>query len=119
MHSKADEYLRNMIEIDGGWRIRETERYFIDVLKMSNWRIVTTPKSAPWEYERGWCYREAFTVVVLRCWGFDPDKGEEPIGWIKEVKTERRGCAWYRRSQIKKHEGYDPDCPDCGNESLS
>jgi hypothetical protein len=106
--------------IEGGWRVRETGRYFIDVLHFGrNWRIVTTSKRYPMEYERGWCYQgETLIAVVLRCFVFDPDAGQEPTGWIKEVSTERRACAWYHFSTIKRHHGYDPDCEDCGNERL-
>lgn len=111
---------RGSVQIDGGWRIRTTERFHIDVLRMNfNWRIVTTYRHSDWEYDRGWCYQEPLMVVVLRCGTFDPDRGEEPIGWVKEVRTERRGCAAYRLSKIRAHRGYDPHCPDCGNEKLA
>jgi hypothetical protein len=104
---------------DGTWRVRETEHYFIDILRMGyNLRIVTVPKSETWSYERGWCYQEEFAMVVARCYQFDPEKGEEPVGWVKEPGTGRRGCAWYFRSKIRAHRGYESDCPDCGREDL-
>ena len=107
--------------VEGGWQVRETEHYFIQVIRMgANQRIVTVPKAWPEMYERGWCYnQEALTAVILRCQLFDPDQGEEPVGWVKEAGTERRGCAWYYRSTLKAHRGYDPECMDCGNELLS
>lgn len=110
------------IAIDGGWRVRETKDYYVDVMTMAfgNKRIVETPKADPVGYERGWCYHEPLPVVVLRCFTFEPgDRGSEPVGWVKQVGTERRGCKSYYRSKIQEHEGYDPDCPDCGNEALA
>ncbi len=107
------------VAIEGGWRVRTTERFHIDVIRMGfNWRMVTTYKDSDWQYERGWCYQEPLVVIILRCATFDPDIGEEPAGWVKEVRTERRCCAAYYRSTIQAHNGFDPDCPDCGNESL-
>lgn len=109
------------VATEDGWRVRETDRYFVDVLKMmfGNLRIVLTPKDMPLTYERGWCYSGAsFVEVVLRCHTFDPDRGQEPAGWVKAVGTERRACANYHRSQLRLHTAYDPECPDCGNEAL-
>lgn len=108
------------VQIHGGWRVAETERFWVDVLVMmfGNTRIVLTPKSNPLEYTRGWCYRDGLTPTVLRARLFDPDKGEEPTGWVKEVGTERRACASYIRGR-REHGGYDPACPDCGNERLA
>lgn len=110
-----------IVGIEGGWQVRETEQYFIQVIRMgANQRIVTVPKAWPEMYERGWCYnRESLVNVILRCQLFNPDLGEEPTGWIKEAGTERRGCAWYYRSKIKAHRGFDPDCSECGNELLA
>lgn len=107
------------VVIEGGWRVRETGRYFVDVMRYSNLRMVITPKAHPMGYDRGWCYQEPLHVVIMRCFTFDPDAGEEPIGWVKEVGTERRGCAAYYLSEIKAHKGFDPDCPDCGREELA
>ncbi len=106
--------------VEGGWQVRETDDYFIQIIRMgANQRIVTVPKAWPEMYERGWCYnQEALHAVILRCQLFNPDVGEEPEGWVKEAGTGRRGCAWYIRSTIKEHRGYLADCPDCGNESL-
>lgn len=110
-----------IVAIDGGWQVRETERYFIQVIRMgTNQRIILVPKDWPHIYERSWCYNgETVVAIILRCQLFNPDEGEEPTGWVKEPGTERRGCAWYYRSRIKAHRGYDPDCADCGNESLA
>lgn len=107
-------------QIHGGWRVVETEHYWVDVLVMmyGNTRIVLTPKANPLEYTRGWCYQDGLTATLLRCTMFDPEAGEEPAGWVKEVGTERRACAAYHRG-ARLHRGYDPDCSDCGNEALA
>lgn len=106
--------------IHGGWRVRETEHFWVDVLTMmfGNTRIVVTPKDQPLAYLRGWCYSDGLTLTVLRAGTFDPEAGEEPVGWVKEVGTERRACAAYVRGG-RRHRVYDPSCPDCGNAALA
>ena len=54
---------------DGGWRVKETDTHWIDVIPMIyNWRVTTTPKSCPMVYDRGWCYQgtgpAAFAAAV-------------------------------------------------------
>lgn len=102
--------------ITGGWRVRETGRYFVDVLVMAygNTRIAITPKDDESGYDRGWCYHEEPWHTVLRCLTFDPDSGGEPVGWIKEAGTERRACAGYYPPG--PHREHVPECPDCGRE---
>jgi hypothetical protein len=111
--------IENPQRIEGGWRVRETEYYFIDVMVMmgGNLRVTLTCKDAPGFYARGWCYHDSLPAVVLAAGAFDADGGEEPIGWIKEIGTERRSCASYYRGG-RRHKRYSPDCPDCGNEAL-
>jgi hypothetical protein len=111
--------IENPQRIEGGWRVRETEQYFVDVMRMAygNLRIVLVAKDSPYFYERGWCYHDSLPAVVLAAGVFDPDAGEEPVGWIKEVGTERRCCASYYRGG-RRHKRYDPACDDCGNEAL-
>lgn len=106
-------------QIHGGWRVRETERYYVDILVMmfGNTRLVLTSKDNPLEYARGWCYRDGLTATVLRASMFDPELGEEPAGWVKEVNTGRRPCASYLRGR-REHTAYVAACPDCGDESL-
>ncbi len=103
--------------IDGGFRVCETERYYVDVLTMmfGNLRIVTTPKASPLTYERGWCYHDPIGTVVLTALSFDPDAGEEPAGWVKETGTNRRPCASYLTGP-RQHEKYVAECPDCGRD---
>ena len=62
--------------------------------------------------------------VVLDMWVDDdavavnPDGDDEPVGWVKQVGTERRACGWLRRSRLQAHAGFDPACPDCGDPAL-
>lgn len=111
-------FLDPPVVVDGGWRVRETDRYFVDVMVMlfGNLRIVIVPKDQPWSVERGWCYsNDDLIAVILRCGTFDPDAGGEPEGWVKEVGTERRPCAArFRPANSGLHERYIADCPDCG-----
>lgn len=101
-----------MIEIDGGWRLRTMDTCHVDILKMAygNLRIVLADLDGG-GYARGWCYQEPLTAVVLRAFLFNPDAGEEPIGWVKEAGTERRACAWL--FPAGEHKGYDPECQHC------
>lgn len=110
----------NVQRIDGGLRVHTTSRFHVDILIMlgGNLRLVTTPVDHPLEYTRAWCYRRPIIEVVLAAAAFDPDGDDEPTGWIKHVGTERRACAWLRHSRRQAHTGYDPDCPDCGDERL-
>jgi hypothetical protein len=74
----------------GGWRVKETGAHWIDVMPMIyNWRIVTTPKSCPLVYDRGWCYQgtgpAAFTAAVLAAWAWDGSDETEPPGYLKRA----------------------------------
>lgn len=79
--------------IDGGWRVRSTVLFHVDILRMlgGNLRVVTTSVSAPWSYARAWCYRRPWVEVVLLAAAFDPDGPQEPAGWIKQSVPIRRG----------------------------
>ena len=107
--------------VEGGWRVRSTNQFHVDVLRMlgGNLRVVTTPVLEPWSYTRGWCYQRPWVEVVLAASAFDPDGDDEPVGWIKQIWTERRACAWLRKSDRREHLGFDPRCADCGNEALA
>lgn len=106
------------VRIDGGWRVRETGHYWIDVMVMmfGNTRIVTTPKATPDQYERGWCYQGPLAVTILRCGTFNPDAGEEPEGWVKEAGTDRRPCGSLFPPR-GEHRAYVAACPACGGET--
>jgi hypothetical protein len=106
-------------QIHGGWRVKETDHYWVDVLAMmfGNTRMVITPKDSPYEWLRGWCYNDGLTPTVMRAAAYDPEAGGEPEGWVKEVGTERRPCAGYIRGR-REHATYVAECPDCGDESL-
>lgn len=109
------------VQIADGWRVRQTEHYFVDVLVMmgGNSRIVLTPKSLPEVWDRGWCFRGPLVETVLRCGTFDPeDPSSEPEGWIKQPGTERKACAGYYPRILDGHQRYLADCPNCGDEAL-
>ena len=106
--------------IDRGWRVHSTTRFYVDILRMlgGNLRVVTTPVDQPLTYTRAWCYQRPLIEVVLAAAAFNPDRDDEPTGWVKQVGTERRACAWLRGSKLQKHSGFSPGCPDCGNTAL-
>ena len=72
----------------GQWRVNETATHYIDILEMIfNWRIVTTPKSCPLVWDRGWCYQgkdlAAFLTVVAMAQAWDGSDETEPEGYFK------------------------------------
>ena len=110
-----------LVRIEGGWRVWSSTLFHVDVLRMlgGNLRVVTTPVEQPLEYTRAWCFQRPLVEVVLAALAFDPDDlGSEPAGWVKQVGSERRPCGWLRRSVLRLHVGFDPECSDCGDESL-
>jgi len=118
--SSATSVVGPIQRINGGWRIHSTARFHVDILKMLGWnlRLVTTPVDQPLTYTRAWCYQRPLVEVVLAAAAVDPDGDDEPVGWVKQVGTERRACAWLRGSKLQAHLGFDPTCPDCGNQAL-
>lgn len=78
--------------IEGGWRIKQTQHHYIDVMRMMfNYRIVTTPVSFPMVYDRHWCYQgtdsRAFTHAVVAAAMWDGSDDTEPEGWNKNGQT--------------------------------
>jgi hypothetical protein len=78
--------------VDGGYRVKETATHFIEVyLQIYNWRLVTTPKSDPLCWSRGWCYAgtgvQSFTAAVMAAKAWDGSAGTEPEGWNKNLQT--------------------------------
>ena len=78
--------------IDGGFRVKETETHWVDVLKMIwSWRIVTTSKDVPESYDRHWCYAGTSLLSLIRAVGaaaeWDGSDGTEPEGWNKNGQT--------------------------------
>lgn len=76
--------------IDGGYRIKETETHYIDVMRMLfNWRITTTPKDFPFVYDRGWCYQGTgiigFLPAALAAIAWDGSDDTEPAGYFKRA----------------------------------
>lgn len=80
--------------IDGGWRITQTERHYLDVMKMMfNWRLAETPIDMPMVYDRYWCYQgtgsKAFTAAVTAAAMWDGAADTEPLGWNKNGQTQQ------------------------------
>lgn len=64
-------------------RIKETETHYIEVVPMAfNDRIVMTPKSTPYTYDRYWCFDRG-PAAVLAALAWDGATDTEPVGWIK------------------------------------
>jgi hypothetical protein len=111
-----------VVRIEGGWRVWSSARFHVDVLAMlgGNLRVVTTPVERPLEYTRAWCFQRSLVEVVLLALAFDPDDvGSEPVGWVKQVGSERRPCGWLAKSVGRLHVGFEPACVECGDESLA
>jgi hypothetical protein len=81
-----------VVPVDGGFRVKETETHQIDVLRMLfNWRVATTPKDLPWSYDRHWCYAGTSFTTLMRAVqavaDWDGSDGTEPEGWNKNGQT--------------------------------
>ena len=81
-----------LTRIEGGYRIKETETHYIDVVRMLyNWRVVRTPKNSPLTWDRGWCYSgtgwDTLMAAALAAWNWDGGDDTEPPGWNKNVQT--------------------------------
>jgi hypothetical protein len=77
-------------EDGSGFRVKETETHWIEVLYMIwNWRIVRTPKCSPGTYDRGWCYFGTdlltFAAAVLAASAWDGADDSEPAGYSKNA----------------------------------
>lgn len=96
--------------------LRTLNGYHVEVVRMcwGNLRVVTTPVQSPLFYDRGWCYsRVTVAHVAVLASQFDPaDPHDEPVGWVREVSTQRRACA--HLYPPGEHWGYSPECPRCG-----
>jgi hypothetical protein len=82
----------NIKDIDGGFRVRETETHVIDIHRMIfNWRITRTAKNKPLTYDRAWCFYGTDIISLLRTvkaavyWDGADDTA--PEGWDKNVTT--------------------------------
>ena len=78
--------------IDGGWRVKETDTHYIDVLEMIyNFRVAATPKSDLSCYDAGYCYigRDVGTFMraVLGANAWDGPGHGDPPGWDKNALT--------------------------------
>lgn len=123
MNARSDRTLPPFEEIEGGWRIRSTERWDVLVLNMGfNWRIAIKAHADPdWvQWTRAWCYpknEHDLASVVMRAMIFDADGSHEPIGWIKEAQTSRVACKSRYPRPNNQHTQYDPDCEHCTQEN--
>ena len=75
-----------------GFRVHETDDYFIDVIEMLfNWRVVAAPKSCPLTYDAAYCYigkdQPTFIAAVLGARVWDGPGTGHPPGWDKYVNT--------------------------------
>jgi hypothetical protein len=78
--------------IDGGFRVKETETHYIDVLRMIfNWRVARSPKECGWSYDRHWCFAGTSFVTLLRAVSaaaeWDGADDTSPAGWNKNGQT--------------------------------
>ncbi len=101
------------------WSVQTRASCHVDIWPMAfgNLRVVlaTLDRSS---YGRAWCYQRPLIEVAMLAAAFNPEAGEEPIGWVKEVGTERRACNGYYPRIRDGHLAYDPDCANCGDERL-
>lgn len=73
-----------------GYRIKETETHYIDVIQMIfNWRVIAVPKSMPQVIDRGWCYQgtglDGFLPAALAAIAWDGSEYTEPPGYFKRA----------------------------------
>lgn len=81
------------VPVAGGFRVKETETAWIDVLRMIfNWRVANTLKSDPDSSRRHWCYAGTSLLTLIRAVGavaeWDGADGSEPEGWNKNGQTD-------------------------------
>lgn len=77
---------------EAGFVVKETPTHLIVVCPMLfNWRVCTTPKCAPYSYDRFWCYAgrdaESFHRAVAAAMAWDGADDTEPEGWNKNGQT--------------------------------
>jgi hypothetical protein len=82
----------DVVPVDGGFRVKETETHYVDVLRMIfNWRVARTPKDRPWSYDRHWCFAGTSFTTLLRAVSavaeWDAGDGTGPAGWSKNGQT--------------------------------
>jgi hypothetical protein len=78
--------------VDGGFRVKETGTHYVDVLRMIyNWRVARTPKTAPWSYDRHWCFAGTSFLALIRAvqavTDWDGGDDTDPAGWSKNGQT--------------------------------
>lgn len=78
--------------VDGGFRVKETDAHYVDVLRqIFNWRVTRSPKADPWCYDRHWCFAgTSFTTLfraVQAAGEWDGGDRTDPEGWNKNGQT--------------------------------
>lgn len=82
-----------IVPIDGGFRVRQTETTWIDVMRqMVNWQVISTPREHPGAWDRGYCFFGRDHLALLRAvngaLNWDADNPEShPPGWDKNAVT--------------------------------
>lgn len=81
-----------LLEDRTGFRVKETETHYIDVLPMIvNWRVTRSPKDDPTGYDRAWCFYgthfAAMMAAVLGATAWDGADDTAPPGWDKNAMT--------------------------------
>lgn len=89
---KSDSIFDLLTPVDGGFRVKETDRYYLDVMQMLfNWRLCCTRKDCELVYDRSWCYvgrdQLAFLTAVFAALEWDGSDDTEPVGWNKNNQT--------------------------------
>lgn len=99
-----------LTRIVGGWRVKELDHCFVDVLEMMwNYRVVRTHKrfgEADEGYDLGWCYfgktHQDFTRAVLGALLWDGADDTKPLGWDKDIVTREVSDEGRRRIESGK-----------------
>ena len=87
---------QNVVAVDGGFRVKETETHWIDVQRMIfNWRLSTTPKHSPLTYDRNGAtsepaWKHCCGRLAPPLSGMVPTTPSRPAG-IRTFRPERYG----------------------------
>jgi len=81
-----------VVPVLGGFRVKETETHWVDVLRMIyNWRVARTPKDRPETYDRHWCFAGTSWVTLITAvhavTEWDGADETDPPGWNKNGQT--------------------------------
>lgn len=90
-----DEMPYQLVATEYGYRVKETETYYVEVTPMLvNWRLHTIRKDGgplAWS-DRFWCYagrsQQSFVTAVAAAVAWDGSDETEPEGWNKNGQTQ-------------------------------